>query len=1036
LVIGNYLTDYHLTSYYLTIRKVRVGMRKRAVFALILVLLSGPVLLAIENEKARVFVGQDLYLTGRELVSYPLLVESEPNIIEHILVFRGGFSMTVGANQYSSENAVVWLESPAGARDDYKIRVYLLGGISVTKAKSSRTTALSEKVVEEGREMAVFFSVRGEIFVTADKREVKDPRDSALYAKGLAVVGLKYPEEAAVPPEKIAPPKPVKEVPVTEVEKPRFRYPVNMSPLGTEPLKFEYDKVDEADVATVRERFYLWQKQDEKGGLLELQADNAVIFSSSVVHGLSLEKGLTTEGTEDTKKKTESEDSESSTVKEDEGGAQSDIKNTRDDILARGAFSGIYLCGDVVMTKGQRTIRAEELYYDFDRQKAVVIDAVMRNFDVSEGIPIYLRAAKLKQVAKNEFAADDITLTTSEFHRPQISLEASKVSITDTTSDDEQAGTLSKGSYDARMYDVRFKMYDRTLFYWPFVRSNLERPDIPIKSAHLGYDSIWGATTETRWYLARLLGLREPEGTDSTFSLDYYGKRGIGTGVELDYSRENYFGRMLGYVINDSGEDRLGRHSSRRDLEPPHEVRGRFRWQHRHFLPYDWQLTSEVSYASDENFIEGFYREEFNVGKEQETVVHLKRIENNWGISLLGKVRINDFLNKLEELPTAEFHWTGQSFLDDKLTFYSDSQVSRFRQRYSPSGTPGGSQDFFTFAMERAEVDMPMTIGRMQVVPFVAGTVAYEDGLGFYRELDGGTAGREDKVWFGETGVRASLQPYWKVFPDVKSRLWDLDQLRHIIKPYVTAVAFTQNDSVIEQRDTLNVGISQRLQTKRGIGDKRRTVDWMRLDMDFTWVNDSDDESAGADRFLWNKPFIPMVNRYSGVVPQRDRRGSGVFGPRRNYFSADYMWRLTDTTAILSDMSYDIQSGVVQQLNVGFSHLRWPNLSYYVGSRYLKRVENGFGEEGTNVVTFAATYVLDPRYSVVFSQQYDFDYGASLQSEATLLRKYHRMYWGLTFSTDESLDRQSIVFSIWPQGVPDLGVGQGRYTGLGGSAGY
>ncbi len=1014
-------------------------MRKRAVFALSLVFLSGPVLLAIESEKARVFVGQDLYLTGRELVSYPLLVESEPNIIEHILVFRGGFSMTVGANQYSSENAVVWLESPAGARDDYKIRVYLLGGISVTKAKSSRTTALSEKVVEEGREMAVLFSVRGEIFVTADKRQVQDPRDSALYAKGLAVVGLKYPDEAAVPPEKIAPPKPVKEVPVTEVKEPRFRYPVNMSPLGTEPLKFEYDKVDEADVATVRERFYLWQKQDEKGGLLELQADNAVIFSSSVARGLSLEKGLTTEGTEDTKKKTESEDSESSTVKEDEGGAQSDIKNTRDDILARGAFSGIYLLGDVVMTKGQRTIRAEELYYDFDRQQAVVIDAVMRNFDVSEGIPIYIRAAKLKQVAKNEFAADDITLTTSEFHRPQISIEASKVSITDTTSDDEQAGTLSKSSYDARMYDVRFKMYDRTLFYWPFVRSNLERPDIPIKSAHLGYDNIWGATTETRWYLARLLGLREPEGTDSTFSLDYYGKRGIGTGVELDYARENYFGRMLGYVIKDSGEDRLGRHSSRRDLEPPHEVRGRFRWQHRHFLPYDWQLTSEVSYASDENFIEGFYREEFNVGKEQETVVHLKRIENNWGISLLGKVRINDFLNKLEELPTAEFHWTGQSFLDDKLTFYSDSQVSRFRQRYSPSGTPGGSQDFFTFAMERAEVDMPMTIGRMQVVPFVAGTVAYEDGLGFYRELDGGTAGREESVWFGETGVRASLQPYWKVFPDVKSRLWDLDQLRHIIKPYVTAVGFTQNDSVIEQRDTLNVGISQRLQTKRGIGDKRRTVDWMRLDMDFTWVNDSDDESAGADRFLWNKPFIPMVNRYSGVVPQRDRRdrrGSGVFGPRRNYFSADYMWRLTDTTAILSDMNYDMQSGVVQQLNVGFSHLRWPNLSYYVGSRYLKRVENGFGEEGTNVVTFAATYVLDPRYSVVFSQQYDFDYGASLRSEATLLRKYHRMYWGFTFSTDESLDRQSIVFSIWPQGVPYLGFGQGRYTGLGGSAGY
>jgi hypothetical protein len=107
----------------------------------------------------------------------------------------------------------------------------------------------------------------------------------------------------------------------------------------------------------------------------------------------------------------------------------------------------------------------------------------------------------------------------------------------------------------------------------------------------------------------------------------------------------------------------------------------------------------------------------------------------------------------------------------------------------------------------RNELDMPMTFGKANVVPFVAGTVAYEDGLGFYRELDGGTGEREDGVWFGETGVRVSSQPYWKVFPDVKSELWDLNELRHLIRPYLTAVSYTQRDSVIEQRDTLSVGL-------------------------------------------------------------------------------------------------------------------------------------------------------------------------------------------------------------------------------------
>ena len=210
----------------------------------------------------------------------------------------------------------------------------------------------------------------------------------------------------------------------------------------------------------------------------------------------------------------------------------------------------------------------------------------------------------------------------------------------------------------------------------------------------------------------------------------------------------------------------------------------------------------------------------------------------------------------------------------------------------------------------------------------------------------------------------------------------------------------------------------------------------MRLDMDVTWVNNSDDDTAGADKFIWNKPLIPSINTFSSTIPLQDRRSSQIFGPRRNYIGADYIWRLSDTTAVLSDMNYDMQSGVVQQFNVGLSHLRWPNLQYYIGSRYLKRLDNGFGEKGSNAVTFAVTYELDPRYTVVFSHQVDFDYGETIRSDITLIRRYHRLYWGLTFSSDDSLDRQSVTLSLWPQGISAMALGEGKYGGLGGSAGY
>ncbi|MFB0525674.1 MAG: LPS assembly protein LptD [Phycisphaerae bacterium] len=1002
-------------------------MRKKQSFVLVIcliaVLLPAVWCVAKDKHQASAFVGQDLHLAGRELISYqisgdPASREPTEQGPQHILVFQNGFSMSFAANRFSSDSAVVWLASaPASGAGldrvliDYKATVYLQGNISVEKAKGTETTDLSLVAIEaapegrrKGQVMVVRFGFRGEVFVTAEKREVADPRGLELYAEALAAIQPVEPE-LQPKPEAPEPEKPAKEVvPAKPEEKePIFIYPINIAPAGEVAPKIEWD--EKAKIGTVIGRFYLWQKQDERGGLLELQADNAVIFYS------------------------EQADEQSREIVGFE------------DILARAVVQAIYLAGDVVMTEGQRTIRADEIYYDFQRKKALAINVVMRNFDVSRGIPIYVRAAKLRQLAENKFAAENPTLTTSEFYLPQISLNASQIIITDTTPVDQRADRLSDRSFDAQMRDVRLKMYDKTIFYWPFLRSNLQRPDVPLKGANVGNDRTWGTSVETQWYLARLLGLAEPEGTDSTITLDYYSKRGPGSGLEIDYTRENYFGRILGYIIDDSGKDRLGRTSSRKDLEPPRNLRGRFRWQHKHFLPFNWQLATEVSYASDRNFIEQFYRNEFNTDKEQETIVHLKRIQDNWGLAFLGKARLNDFNSKVEEFPSAEFHWTGQSLFDDRFTFYSDNQISRFRQRLASGSTSTMLQNFFTFASTRNELDLPITLGRSKVVPFVAGTFGYDDGSGFRTNIDGTTAVRDDAIWFGEAGVRASTQPYWKEYPNVKSRLWDLNKLRHTIQPRVAAIAYTQDDSVIEQRDTLNVGISQRLQTKRGSGNKQRTVDWMRLDMDVTWVNDSGDTSAGPDRFIWNKPFIPLANRYSRrlgevMLPPQDRRSSDIFGPRRNYFSTDYIWRLTDTTAFLSDMNFDMQSGVVQQLNIGFSQLHWPNLSYYIGSRYLRRVRNNLGEKGSNAFTFAATYELDPRYTAVFSQQYDFDYGVNIRSDITLIRQYHRLFFAITYSVDESLDQHSVVFSLWPQGVPEMAMGPRRYMRTADSAGY
>jgi hypothetical protein len=978
---------------------------------------------AAGDQQTGLFEGQDLFLTAGTVLSS----KAEPG--RHTLVFPEGLSMAIGANRFSSREAVLWLDTAAtefrGRRYVYyRCRLYLRDDLAVTKGPSADTTLLQQTIFGDARSMLLEFSTSGEVLVTASKMQPADPEQLQLYRTAAAAAATVGPEfivqpEAMVPEPSEVIPQPRRtllakvfgarrpEEPGAEprLPEPALQYPINIAPAGRTIPKIEAAQLAEGiDVATVIGRFYLWQKQSRTGRLLELQADNAVLFYVS--------RQLRFESDED--------------------------------VLATGAVRGIYMCGEVVMTEGQRTIRADEVYYDFERKKALAVNATMRNFDVKRGIPIYVRASKIRQLAENKFSAENLTLTSSEFHRPQVSMTASSVIITDTTAVDAEIGRLGEASYDAQMRDVRLKMGERTFFYWPSVRSNLQRPDVPYKSGHLSHDRSWGTSFETRWYLARLLGLRETEETDSTFLLDYYSKRGVGAGAEIDYSKDGYYGRSISYIIHDTGEDRLGRHSTRQNLEPPRELRGRFLWQHRHFLPYNWQLSTEVSYLSDENFLESYYRGEFNVDKEQETLVHLKRIEGNRGLSILAKARINDFADKLEELPSFEYHLTGQSLFDDILTFYSDSFLGRMRQRLGPSS--GLSQDFFSFLSQRAELDLPMAVGDAKMVPFVAGTAAYEDGRSFVTDIGGGSGRAEDQVWLGEAGLRASTR-YWKTMPDVRSRLFDVNGLRHIVKPYMLLSCFAESDEVIEQRDLVSLGLSQRWQTKRSspaaasaqvdrtgpVAD--RLVDWMRLDTAVVWVDDSGDDWSGPDRLIWNKPFIPLLNTFSTVVPQLDRRGSDLFGPRRNSVWADYMWRLTDTTAVLSDMNFDVQSSQVQQYNVGFSRMCWPNLSYYIGSRYLKRVRV-MNEEGSNAMTFAATYRVDPRYTLVLSNQYDFDYGDALRNDVTLVRRYHRVYWALTYSADQAMDDRAIVFSIWPEGVPEMALGSRRYTGLGVPAGY
>ena len=969
--------------------------------------------------------GQDLHLSA-----FQMRRAQSDGQIESRIILETNVEGTIGDNQFSADRAVVLLKlcgEPSGLSEGqyYEALLYLEGNVTLKRGSRSKMAIISEPVAENAHCLAVRFFVTGQVFVSARQQETLTSKlfdSEPLYTQAVAIFrqmqGGPVPpptayvpriEDRFLPPHSLTVKKGAAAAAAAErrqpevaaapkaAEKPPSSYPIHINALWEPAPEIEKRTLpDGRQAATISGRFYLWQKREDEGLLLEFLADSAVVYYS----GDSLTQ-----------------------TRPGPGGNE----------IASGTIEAVYLAGNIVMTERNMTIRADEIYYDFLRHQALVVQAELRTFSPSRSLPVYIRAETLRRINETTFEGENVQVTDSEFYLPQISVHAARMvlltpqQIEERQQEQQPADTQPQ----AWLEDVSFRYGGRTLWKWPRVQTDFRRPEFPLNRVRLGNDNEFGTTLESRWNLARLLGQPEPEGMNTDLLVDYYSDRGVGGGIESEYKRPDSFGELLGYVMSYRGNDDLGRvGSDRRNLDPEQDVRGRFSWRHRTYLPEDWQLTVEVGYLSDRYFQEWMYRGEFYTDKPQETLVHLKRLKDNWAFSILGKVRINDFENTIEELPTVEYHLKGASFWNHQLTFYSDTQVGRLRNRFDEDlALPPTDEDFYTLAYTRNEVDWPLMFGTLKAVPFAAATFAYEDHDEFNLALDGTPVSPEEQPFLGEYGIRTSTM-FWKVDPSVQSRLWDLNGIRHLVKPHFEATFYEDNSAAIEMRNMYNLGLSQRWQTYRGPENQRQIVDWLRWDLDATWVKDPADEDIdpfgryGPADFLFNDSAIPL----------RTRRNNSFFGLVRNSINSDIEWKVSDTTAFLSDQDYDLDSGRLQQLDLGISRYVYPELSYYIGSRYLRPVQvdipsEGIHEEGSHSVVAALTYSLGSRYTAVLAQEYNFEYGKTVRSELTLIRRYHRLFYGLNFSLDESLDRQSISLSIWPQGVKELAIGR-RYMGM------
>ena len=687
------------------------------------------------------------------------------------------------------------------------------------------------------------------------------------------------------------------------------------------------------------------------------------------------------------------------------------------------AVHGIYLEDNVIATDGQYTVRAPRVFYDPSTSRAALLNAVLYTWDVDREIPIYVRASKLMQLSRDTWEGRETRVTTSEFATPHVAIGAERITVRRETNADGQ----SKFKYIADNATVRLS--DTPVFWWPRMAGDMA--ETPLRQLSIGFDGDAGPEVRTSWDLFALAGAEAPEGVSLEANVDWRGEHGPGIGLELDYDRPRMFGEFEAYMTAlDEGDDQIG---SRKRIEHDGDQRGFINWQHRQYLDNNWELSLEAGWVSDETFLESYYRDQSDERKPYELSAYLKKQEQDWAFDFLAKYDANDFTAQtdvlqapgytVDKLPELGLYKLGASLLEDRVTWFGSLLLSRMRIRAgedSPRSrgfTRGQAERLFGISRvtrfedairqagitqderlrvdTRQEIQAPVKIGAIDFVPYVAGRVtAYDRDFEDYRGED-----QNYRLW-GIVGARMHTQLV-KTDDAAESQLFDVHRLRHIIEPAVDVVIagadIESEDLPVYDRDVealaegfgARAGVRNTWQTQRGGEGRWRNVDWFTIAADVIYRADDADIDA------------PLAHYYS-YRPEYSVGGT--------HAQVDAAWQATDSLAVASDATINLEDSYVPQWRVGLAIDHSPHFQSHLAYTELADLD-------TRLLSYGFDYQLTRKYTLGFNQAWDIDRGGSRSTEASLIRRLPRWRFMVVARYDDIDDNFTVGAVLVPEGL-------------------
>jgi hypothetical protein len=733
-----------------------------------------------------------------------------------------------------------------------------------------------------------------------------------------------------------------------------------------------------------------------------------------------------------------------------------------------------YLAGNVIIRtrtpEGPQTLRAAEVYYDVERERAVALSATLEYNPTRFTDPVRFHGQEIRRLDADNWESIDSSFDASRLPSdPRLRIDARRATLSQRRVTlrnafgipyrDLRTGERLEGEERlVTAYGVVPRLAGVPLFYFPRLRTDASDPLGPFVGLGVGQSRMFGTQVSTTWDLFDLLALRPPPGHRWLLNADYLSARGPALGSDYNYNLPAAkpglaptVGLIRLYGINDNGTDLLG--GDRGPQLPPPTFRGRASWRHQQEVLEGVYFQGQIAYLSDQNFLEQYYKQEFDLGPNQETFVYLSGNRRNLWAAGLAQYRLDrPWIAETMWLPRVDAAIVGQSFFD--LFVYS-AKGSAAYARARPSATNpwpvlSTDQRIDTGRFDVIqELSIPFSLGPLKFAPYgTLDTAAYTD------DLNGDAVGR---IW-GGGGLRGSL-PFSRLYEGVSSDLLNLRGLYHKaelganylyartnvpftrlplldrlnddatdqgwrnITPFQTSLVPGPNGLLLAQAGSPgNVYNPQRYMIRRLATDKPDTLDNINvLQLDLRHRFQTKRGYPGQEHTV----DVLSLGTSISFFPEAGRDN---FGNGWSFLEYDAVWNLGDRTSLVSSGWFEPYQGGSRYYSVGAFLNRTDRTNFFIGYSQVDPVNS-------RAVTGSVGYQLSKRYYVNAAASYDFGIRQALSNSLLLSRTGSDLTISIGVTYNSLVNNLGVQFLVTPNLFAALNPGRFGGTQLGANPG-